>query len=283
MRKKINLPLLGAHTSIVGGLHKAIEQAESIGGTTMQIFTKNSKAWFGKKITNQEEELFKSTFKKSKLARIMAHASYLINLASKNRSTERKSVTSLKHELHRCEQLEIPYLVLHPGSHVGQGEEVGIRKIVKNLDTVLQDATGKTKILLETMAGQGTNLGSTFEQIKEMIKGCKHKKHLGVCLDTCHIFVAGYDLKSEAGYNQTIDNFFKIIGIRKLKAIHINDSKTGFGSKKDRHESIGKGKIPLKVFRLIMNDKRLEKIPKVLETPDPSLYAKEIKKLKAMC
>jgi len=281
MGKKINLPLLGAHMSISGGLHKAIEKSEAIDGTTMQIFTKNSKSWFGKKISKTDEELFKQTLKQSKLSKIMAHASYLINLASKNPTTERKSVASLKHELHRCEQLEIPYLVLHPGSHVGQGEEVGIKKIIKNLDKVLETANGKTKILLETMAGQGTNLGSTFEQLKEILKGCKYKKLLGVCLDTCHIFVAGYSLKNEIEYKKTFEKFIKIIGIRKLNAIHINDSKTDFFSKKDRHENIGKGKIPLKIFRLIMNDKRLEKIPKVLESPDPKLYEIEIKKLKS--
>jgi deoxyribonuclease-4 len=285
MKKRISLPLVGAHISISGGFYKAVERAEKIGAATMQIFTKNNKAWLGSKISNEEETRFKKAYKHSKLSNIMAHTAYLINIASANKNIRKKSVTSLKHELERCEQLGIPYLVLHPGSHVGAGEEAGIKKIIKNLDKVLAKANGKTKILLETMSGQGTGLGYKFEQIKRIISECKHKKLIGVCLDTCHIFSAGYDIRSEDEYEKTMKRFSRIIGMGRLKAIHINDSKNELGSRKDRHANLGKGKIPLKAFRLIMNDKRLQKIPKVLETPGDAtgeIYKKEISKLKRM-
>jgi deoxyribonuclease-4 len=281
MKKKLT-PLVGAHISIAGGFYKAVERAQAIGCTTMQIFTKNNKAWLGKKITQQEIDDFKKAMRGSGLSKIMVHNSYLINIASKNPDVERKSVSALKHELQRCEQLGIPYLVLHPGSHLGAGEEKGISKISKNLDKALAHANGKTKILLETMAGQGTNLGKTFKELKAIIKGCKYKKLIGVCLDTCHIFSAGYDIGNEKKYDEVIKQFSRTIGISRLKAIHINDSKTECGSHKDRHANLGKGKIPRKAFSLIMKDKRLLKIPKVLETPDTSLYEKEIKSLKRM-
>ncbi|MBU1007920.1 deoxyribonuclease IV [Candidatus Dependentiae bacterium] len=275
-------PLIGAHISIAGGFCKAIERAQALGATTMQIFTKSSRSWFEKPISDDEVKAFKKALKQSKLKKIMAHSSYLINIASTNPETEKNSATALKHELKRCEQLGIPYLVMHPGSHLGAGEQEGIKKICKNLDKILAQASGTTKILLETMAGQGTNLGHTFEQIKSIIANCAHKKLLGVCLDTCHIFAAGYDIRTEEAYKKTIKQFAQIIGIRKLQALHLNDSKTGLDSHKDRHESLGEGHIPRTTFKYIMQDKRFAKIPKILETPDPNLYAKEINMLNRM-
>ena len=277
--------ILGAHMSIAGGLDKAIDRAIATRATTMQIFTKNNKSWFGKNISTEESELFKKKLKESNLVKIMAHTSYLINIGSAKKDVEKKSIEALKHEIERCEQLNIPYLVLHPGSHIGQGEEKAIKQISKNLDKVLEKVSGKTKILLETMAGQGTSIGHTFEQIKEIIQGCTHKKKIEVCLDTCHIFSAGYNIATPKGYENTLNHFKKTIGIRKLKAIHLNDSKTKFNSRKDRHENIGKGEIPLKTFELIMNDKQLQNIPKVLETPSQDgiiEYKKEIKLLRNM-
>ncbi|MCK4517929.1 deoxyribonuclease IV [Candidatus Babeliales bacterium] len=286
MKKQPNKSiLLGAHMSISGGLHKAIERAESINCTTMQIFTKNNKSWLGRKISNEEANQFKQALKKSSLKKIMGHTSYLINIGSANKEVEKKSIAALKHELGRCEQLDIPYLILHPGSHLGAGEDKCIKQICKNLNIVLAHATGKTIILLETMAGQGTNVGYKFEHLRQIYDGCNHKKFLGVCFDTCHVFVAGYDLTSPESYKKTWAKFAKIIGMRKLKAIHLNDSKTELGSRKDRHENIGKGKIPKKTFELIMNDKRLSGIPKVLETPSTdgvTEYKREIKLLRNM-
>jgi|SaaInlLV_10m_DNA_2_1039722.scaffolds.fasta_scaffold00046_41 deoxyribonuclease IV len=275
--------LVGAHMSIEGGLHKAIERAKKIGCTTMQIFTKNNRSWFAKNISNKEANIFKEHLQKSSLKKIMAHASYLINLGSKNKDVLQKSTTALKKELERCEQLNIPYLIVHPGSHVGLGEEKSIQQIAKTLDLILKTTSGKTKILLETMAGQGTSVAHTFEQLKKTYSLCSQKKNIGICFDTCHVFAAGYDLTSQEQYKKTWAKFKRILGIRLLKAIHLNDSKTELGSKKDRHENLGKGKIPIKIFELIMNDSLLKNIPKVLETPNGEIfYKKEIALLKKM-
>jgi deoxyribonuclease-4 len=275
--------LLGAHVSIAGGLYKSIERAESIGCTTMQIFTKNNKSWLGKTISKDEADKFKHAVEKSKLSKIMAHTAYLINIGSSKPEVEKKSIDALKHELERAEQLDIPYLVLHPGAHLGAGEEVCIKQIAKNLDKILSKATGRTKILLETTAGQGTNVGYKFEQIKKIRQLCKYKKLIGVCLDTCHIFAAGYKFGNEHDYEDMIKQFSKTIGIKQLKAIHLNDSKTELGEKKDRHGNIFMGKIPKKAFSLIMNDKRLKNVPKVLETPavnGKDMYEEEIRLLR---
>lgn len=272
--------LLGAHISSAGGFHKAIERAEALGCTTMQIFTKNNKTWFGKAIPEEEISLFKESFKKSSLSKIMVHTAYLINIGSSKPEIEKQSISSLKHELHRCEELGIPYLVLHPGAHLGSGEEICIEKIAHNLDLVLASGEGSTSILLETTAGQGTSVGHTFEQIKKIISLCEHKKLIGVCLDTCHIFAAGYDIGTK--YEEVMEQFEKAIGFKYLKAIHLNDSKSKLNSHVDRHESIGLGEIPIETFSLIMNDERLQDIPKILETPDPDLYAKEIEMLTKM-
>jgi len=278
--------LIGAHMSIAKGLYRAIEDGEKIGCTTIQIFTKSSRSWSAKKLTDQEIEKFKQTLKNSKEIKIVvAHSSYLINIGSPKKNLENKSIKALEEEFKRCEQLGIPYLVLHPGSHIGQGEKDCIKQIAKNLDKVLKQSKGKTKILLETTAGQGTNIGYTFEQIKKIRSFCKEKSKLGICLDTCHIFVAGYNISTPEGYKSVINKFIKILGLKSLKVIHLNDSKTSLNSKKDRHEDIGKGKIPLKTFSLIMNDKRFINIPKILETPAKQgyiSYEKQIKKLKGM-
>ncbi|MFH1644190.1 MAG: deoxyribonuclease IV [bacterium] len=278
-----NKLLLGAHITISKGLDKAIEIGQSIGCTAIQIFTKNNKSYFAKKLTKTEIENFKKTQKNSTIEKVVAHTSYLINICSKNPETENKSIASLKEELSRCEQLEIPYLVLHPGSHTGQGEKEGIKKIAKNLDMVLNSASGNTMILLETMAGQGTNLGYKFEQLKEIRDLCKHKKLIGFCFDTCHVYSAGYNIGTEKGYKKTIKEFDEILGLKNLKAIHLNDSKTELGSRKDRHANIGNGKIPKLSFQLLMKDKRFKKVPKILETPtdsDLKEYKEELTLLK---
>ncbi|MBU4269623.1 deoxyribonuclease IV [Candidatus Dependentiae bacterium] len=276
--------LLGAHTSISGGLYKAIEEGESIGATAIQIFTKSSRSWFVKKLTEDEIIKFKEIHKKSKIKVIIAHSSYLINLGSPKKDIEKKSVLSLKQELDRCEELNIPYLVIHPGAYLDSDEQTCIKQISKNLDIILKNSIGKTKILLETTAGQGTNIGHKFEQLKTIYDNCEEKDKLGFCLDTCHIFSAGYDISTEPGYEKTIKDFSKILGLKNLYAIHLNDSKTELNSRKDRHENIGQGKIPKKTFSLIMNDKRLEKIPKILETPVEKTqdYEKEIVFLKSL-
>lgn len=275
--------LVGAHTSISGGLYKSIEEGERLGCNVIQIFTKSSRSWFAKKLTPIEIDKFKEVQKNSNIKTVVAHTSYLINLGSPKKEIEEKSIKSLSEELARCEELNIPYLVLHPGAHLKTSEESCIKQIAKNLDSVLRK-NAKTMILLETTSGQGTNVGYKFEHLRQIIDLSNEKNKLGVCLDTCHIFSAGYDISSKKTYDEVIINLKKIVGIRKLKAIHLNDSKTEFNSRKDRHENIGKGTIGLEAFKLIMNDERLKNIPKILETPvvQGDEYKKEIELLKRM-
>ncbi len=280
MKKNI---LIGAHVSIAKELHLAFDRAESIGCTAMQIFTKSSKTWEGSPITKDAADQFKLRTKKTTIEIVMAHAGYLINIGSNKTSTEEQSVKSLLHEMQRCAQLSIPLLVLHPGAHLGAGEASAIDRIAKNLNTVLQQTDKSVSIILETTAGQGTNIGYTFEQLKQIRDLCDDKKRIGICIDTCHIFAAGYDISSESAYQKTMAHFDKVIGLSHLKAIHINGSKGDLGSKLDRHTPLGEGKIPLETFRLIMNDKNLITVPKILETPtdaEMSLWKKEIEELK---
>lgn len=276
------VPLIGSFISTAGGIDKSIQRALDIGCTTMQIFTKSNRMWKSKPLINAEVEAFKRNVKAAHLEKIAVHASYLINIASNNPELEQKSVRALIEEVQRCQILEIPYLVLHPGSHTGAGIEKGIKNIAKNLDIVLKKVPGSTIICLETMAGQGTNLGSTFEQLQAIIEAATEKDRIGVCLDTCHIFTAGYDITTKASYEAVMEQFSTIIGINRLKCIHLNDSKMPLGSNKDRHANLGQGLIPQKTFKYIMNDKRLEHVPKHLETPDESLYSEEIQLLKKM-
>ncbi|MFH1254807.1 MAG: deoxyribonuclease IV [bacterium] len=277
--------LVGSHISSAGEIHLAFARGESIGCTAMQIFTKSSRQWFAKKLKESAVEAFKDAAKKSSIKIVVSHAGYLINIASKNPEIIKKSVKSLIDEINLCESLQIPYLVLHPGSHIGGGEEHGMKLIAENLDIALDAVPGKTMILLENMAGQGTNLGYKFEQLRKIIDLCKNKKRLGVCFDTCHAFAAGYDISTPETYKETFKLFDKIIGIEKLKAIHVNNSAGALGSKIDRHTPLTDGKIPLEAFKLMMNDKNLIDIPKILETPSDSemkLWEKEIKLLKSL-
>jgi len=274
--------LVGSHISTAGGLHHAIERGESIDATAIQIFTKSNRQWFAKKITDDEAKLFKDAAKKSTIQKIVVHAAYLINIGGKDTA---KSVKALSDEVERCHQLNIKYLILHPGSHVGLGEEQSIEQIAKNLDIAIENSQGTVTILLETMAGQGTNIGYTFQQLAAIRGLCNHKQKIAFCLDTCHVFCAGYDISTEAGFNQMLEQFDTTLGLNHLKAIHVNDSQKGCSSRVDRHAPLGEGKIPLEIFKLMMNDKRLTNVPKILETPsDPemNLWAKEIKLLKGM-
>ena len=274
--------LVGAHMSISGGFYKSVERGEAIGCTAIQIFTKNNRAYFGKKITKESVKEFNETLKKSSVKLVVTHSSYLINIGASNPETEKKSIDALQHELERCEILSIPYLVIHPGSHTGAGEQESIKKIAHNLDKIFDKTKGSTMILLETAAGQGTNVGYTFEHIKQIYDLCKNKKSVGVCFDTCHIFSAGYNINTPDGYKKVWKQFEKTIGYNTLKVIHLNDSKKECGSRRDRHQNIGKGKISLATFERIMNDPKLKTIPKILETPDDSLYEEEIALLKGM-
>lgn len=263
--------LLGAHMSIEGGLEKALERGASIGCSTIQIFTKSNRQWFAKNITSEAIDAFKATQKQTGINPVVAHASYLLNLGSPRQEVQTKSTNALATELDRCAALNIPYLVLHPGARLSSELNICIETIAQNLDVAFAKSNGQTMILLETMAGQGSVIGTRFEEIAKIRSLTKEKRRVGVCLDTCHIFSAGYDFTNEATYKKTWDDFEKTIGLKSLKVIHINDSKKELGAKIDRHENIGEGEIGLEGFRLLFNDKRFFDVPKILETPKASL------------
>ena len=254
--------------SIAGGMHAAIERACSIHCTAMQIFVKNNMQWFARQLTREEIRAFLNHAQRCQIASVFAHANYLINLATTNRLFHANSVRALAEELIRADQLELPFLVLHPGAHMGAGEESGLRKIISSIDAVFECIPQlKTKIALETTAGQGSSLGHRFEQLAFIIENVREPERLCICLDTAHVFAAGYDITSASGVKQTFREFDRVIGRERLVAIHANDSKTSRGSRVDRHAHIGQGQIGLEAFRFIMNAARFRKIPKVLETP----------------
>jgi deoxyribonuclease-4 len=268
--------------SIAGGVNMAIERARSIGCTAMQMFVKNNMQWFARPLTREEARVFLEHQQRSELS-IFAHANYLINLAATNRQFHTNSLRSLSEELVRADQLELPFLVLHPGAHLGAGEETGLEKIVKSIDRVLSGLPKiKTRIALETTAGQGSCLGHKFEHLAYIISRVREPERLRVCLDTAHVFASGYDFGSEASVRKTFREFDRVVGLDRLAAIHLNDSKTVGGSRVDRHEHIGKGKIGLPAFRFIMGDRRFRKIPKVLETPKGKDLREDVVNLKTL-
>jgi len=260
--------LLGAHMSISGGVHIAIERARSIDCTAMQMFVKNNMQWFARPLTRDEVRAFVEHRQRAELLSIFAHANYLINLAATNPLFHANSIRALSKELASANQLELPFLVLHPGAHRGAGEEAALAKIIASINKVFRKIPKvKTKIALETTAGQGSCVGHRFEHLAHIIDNVREPERLCICLDTAHLFAAGYDIGTESGIRKTFREFDRKIELDRLVAIHLNDSKTGRGSRVDRHEHIGKGKIGLDAFRFIMRDRRLNKIPKVLETP----------------
>lgn len=261
-------PLLGSHVSTAGGCDKAIDRALSIGSTAMQIFVKNNMQWFAKPLTTKDADAFTKHPRRAELRSVFGHSGYLINPAATNDETLEKSRRSLREELIRADQLELPFLVLHPGAHIGAGEKAGLEKVVESLDIVLSEIPDcRTKIALETTAGQGTCLGHKFEHLAWILEHSRHRKRLCVCIDTAHLFAAGYDIRTPDGICDTIAEFDEKIGISELAALHFNDSKTELGSHVDRHEHIGEGKIGIEPFRFLMRDSRFADIPKVLETP----------------
>lgn len=277
------MTLLGAHMSIGGGVHTAIERACSIRCTAMQIFVKNNMQWFARPLSAQEIRAFLDHRQRAQLHSVFAHANYLINLAATNPQFHANSKRSLAEELIRADHLKLPFLVMHPGAHLGAGEESGLRKIVESIDSIFTAVPKvQTKIALETTAGQGSCLGHTFEQIAFIIQNARAPERLCVCLDTAHVFAAGYDITSEAAVKKTFREFDRVIGRKHLAAIHVNDSKTKRGSRVDRHAHIGKGEIGLAAFRFIMNDRRLRTIPKVLETPKNKELREDVMNMKRL-
>lgn len=260
--------ILGAHFSIAKGLHKAFDEAVKYQCNALQIFTKNASTWKERTVSDAEIKAFEKAMAETGIRHVAAHTSYLINIAGNDPEKTAMSADALKNELIRCDQLGIPVLVLHPGSHLGDGEAVGIRRIADAVNKIFDAVPQvKTRLLLETTAGQGSNLGYTFEQIAAMMEEIDDKSRIGVCIDTCHIFAAGYDLTTKAAYRKTFDAFDAVIGLSRLYLIHVNDAKKGCGSRVDRHEHIGDGEIGLDGFACLVNDEKLAAIPKILETP----------------
>jgi deoxyribonuclease-4 len=275
--------LLGAHMSIRGGVRMAIERARSIHCTAMQIFVKNNMQWFARPLRREEIRAFLDHVQRGELSSIFGHANYLINLAATNPQFYANSIRALSEELTRADQLELPSLVLHPGAHLGAGEEAGLEKIIASIDEVFRKIPKvKTKIALETTAGQGSCIGHRFEHLAYIIANVREPERLCVCLDTAHVFAAGYDISSEASTRKTLREFDRVIGRDRLVAIHLNDSKTARGARVERHEHIGKGRIGLEAFRFIMGDRRFRKIPKVLETPKGKDLREDVINLKTL-
>ncbi|HEX2898042.1 MAG TPA: deoxyribonuclease IV [candidate division Zixibacteria bacterium] len=275
--------LFGAHESISGGVFTAIERGKQATCDTIQMFNKGNNQWKAKKLEKEEIDKFFKAIEDTGVTVSTSHTSYLINIASPDKKLAGISTSSLKEELERCNMLKIPNLVMHPGSHVGTGEEEGIKRISKNINKIFNELENNSVcLLLETTAGQGSHLGYTFEQLAQMIDGVEDKEHIGVCIDTCHIFSAGYPLTEPKEYKATIKKFDDTVGLDKLKIIHMNDSMKGFGEKKDRHDHIGKGKIGIEAFRNIVNDPKLKKVPMILETPKEEDLKDDIENLKVL-
>jgi deoxyribonuclease IV len=269
--------------SIRGGVSMAIERARSIFCTAMQIFVKNNMQWFARPLTREEIRAFLNHVQRGELLSVFGHANYLINLAATNPLFHTNSIQALAEELVRADQLELPFLVLHPGAHLGAGEEAALKKIVDSVDEVFRKIPKvRTKIALEITAGQGSCIGHRFEHLAHIIANVREPERLRVCLDTAHLFAAGYDIGSEAGVRKVFREFDRVIGRSRLVAIHVNDSKTGRGSRVDRHDHIGKGRIGLDAFRFIMQSPRFSKIPKVLETPKGKDLAEDVINLKTL-
>lgn len=259
---------LGAHVSTSGGVDKAPANGARIGCEAIQVFTKNQRQWKAKPLSTAEIENYRGEIAKSKIQLTVTHDSYLINLASPENDILKRSRDAFEDEVERCEQLGIPYLIFHPGSHVGSGEKAGLRSIADSINDTLDKKPGyATQLLLETTAGQGTNLGYSFEQLAEILEIVKEKDRVGICVDSCHIFAAGYEIRTAEEYRSTMKQLEQVIGLKKVKAFHLNDSKNPLASKVDRHEHIGQGHIGIEAFRLIVNDERFQGIPMVLETP----------------
>ena len=262
------MAILGAHMSIAGGYYKAVEEAHRCGCECVQIFTKNNNQWRAKPITETDIHEFRSKLKELNIGHPISHSSYLINLASPKPELWKKSVAAFIVELERAEALGIPYVVLHPGAFVDSSEAQGIRRVIRALDQVHRSLKGiAAQCLLETTAGQDTNLGWQFDQLARMLDGVREPERLGVCLDTCHVFAAGYSMDTEKAYKKTMRELNQTIGVKRVRAFHLNDSRRELGSRVDRHEHIGRGHMGLEPFRWLLADRRFRKIPMYLETP----------------
>jgi len=260
--------MFGAHNSVAGGLHLALVEATRLGMDCVQIFTKNQRQWKVPPLDPSRVETWFAHRESTGIESIVSHASYLINPAAPAGATREKSGGALRDEIERCETLHVPLLVLHPGSHVGDGEEVGLRRVIERIDEVHGELPGfRTITCLENTAGQGSNLGHALEHLQRILEGVREPERLAVCIDTAHALAAGYNLTSGSGARRFLQEVEATVGIDRVLAMHLNDSKTPRGSRVDRHEEIGHGHVSLDAFRVIVRHRMLRKIPKILETP----------------
>lgn len=275
----------GAHMSIAGGVYRAFARGEAVGCRSMQIFVKNERQWQGKPLSDAEIRLFHAERERTGITPILAHASYLINLATPDAELWERSIAALADEVERCRLLGVDYLVLHPGAHTGSGSEAGIARVAQALNRILASSSGATMILLENTAGQGSCLGGTFEELAAIIAQVEQPERLGVCLDTCHLFAAGYDIRQADGYATTIAQALAWLGQTRIHAFHLNDSQGALGSRRDRHAHIGEGQLGLEAFALLVNDPRFQGRPMILETPKEPADAdlRNLARLREIC
>jgi deoxyribonuclease-4 len=274
--------LIGAHTSAAGGAHFALEEGSGIGATTIQLFTSNQKRWIGKPIQEEEILLWKEALKESGIKKVMSHDSYLINLGSPDPDILHKSQKAFKEELSRCHALGLNFLNFHPGAATSSTEEACLDQIIKSLKEFEHlAAEGPTRLLIETTAGQGSSVGHRFEHLGYLLSHLEKTIPIGICIDTCHIFAAGYDIRTKKAWEVTLEQFDQIVGLKHLYALHVNDSLKPLGSRRDRHAPLGKGEIGLECFKAMMAHPLLRELPKYLETPEgPPLWKKEIQMLR---
>ncbi len=266
--------------SIAGGVQNAFARGVTAGCETMQIFTKSERQWKPRPLSDEDVVAYHAAQERTGIGPVIVHDSYLINLASPRDELWQKSLNGFATELERCELLRVPYIVTHPGAHTGSGDAAALARETEALNRLFSEGVGASvTVLLETTAGQGTALGWTFEHIAYLLEHSTHPERIGVCVDTCHIFAAGYDIRTEADYTTTFARFDELIGVEHIKAFHLNDSQKGLGSRVDRHAHIGQGEIGLEAFRLLVNDPRFASIPKIIETPKNEDMAEDIENL----
>ena len=266
---KRDIPRLGVHVSVAGGLINGLIRGEELGCEALQIFTKNQRRWNHPPLEEATAEEFREAFPKYGAPPIASHGAYLLNLAAEGNEVAEKTMANLTDELWRCQMLALPYLVLHPGSHGGAGVEEGVKRIAANIGEALTRSGNEvTTVLLETTSGAGKTVGGEFSHLRDIIAASQMPERLGVCVDTCHIFAAGYELRTNEGYEETVEKLSRTITLERVNFFHLNDSLGVLGSKKDRHTHIGKGELGLAPFGFLMNDLRFREVPMVLETPD---------------
>ncbi len=270
----------GAHMSISGGVSKSFARGQQIGCDAMQIFCKNDRQWSAKPLLPEEITAFHAEQARTGIGPVIVHDSYLINLAAPGDELWEKSIAAFSDELERCALLGAPYLVTHPGAHTGSGEEAGLLREAVALNRIFSEGVGgSVTVLLETTAGQGSSLGNRFEHLARLFELVPHHHRLGICVDTCHIFAAGYDIRTSDGYEAAFAELDQLVGLERIKCFHLNDSQKGLGSRVDRHAHIGQGMIGLEAFRLLVNDHRFRGLPMIIETPKGEAMLEDIENL----